>query len=253
MLGFFRTSHRPASRRGAKDAQTLADELEARIDSAIRERLVGMGQLVAALPAGWEYQSHHAFAFITHAARLRAGIRRARHEPTHASTPPSELLYFCISTAFLRYECFPFLTGDELRREVLHLVTGPITPQGVRVPSRIEKVTMHAQSAGYAAADPLNTHKQLVDLERDGHSLLCCFHSHISHGLDSTRPSQTDLTTQDRFAAIGWQAIGGIFSLDGFVRLFSTGDDFVVELYGNGAQIVSATRRETIIKLAIER
>jgi hypothetical protein len=77
------------------------------------------------------------------------------------------------------------------------------------------------------------------------------FHSHIMHGAASTRPSGVDIANQQRFVAIGWtDVIGGIFSLDGYVRLFSTARDFSVSLYGNGADIKSDTPREKIIKLA---
>jgi hypothetical protein len=245
----------PAHRRGLADARRFADELQHYIDITCGQRLAKLAKHVLSVADDWDYQAQRDLAFLNQAASFRSALRRARDMP---SSDPSEAraevgaLRFCISTAFLRHECYPYLTGDEQRREVLHLVTGPITPDGVRVPSRIEKVIMQEQSPAYAGADPLATHRQLVALERDGHALLAVFHSHISHGQDSTRPSQTDITTQDRLASIGWDAIGGIFNLDGWVRLFSTAHDFTVELYGNGAETVSAAPRETIIKLAIE-
>ena len=68
---------------------------------------------------------------------------------------------------------------------------------------------------------------------------------------ESTQPSDTDVANQERFAAIGWDAIGGIFSLDGYVRFFGTGKNFDVELYGNGGVVVSTGPRETVIKLAV--
>jgi len=43
--------------------------------------------------------------------------------------------------------------------------------------------------------------------------------------------------------------IGGIFSLDGYVRLFSTAHDFALSLYGNGVDIVTDGPREKILKL----
>ena len=76
-------------------------------------------------------------------------------------------------------------------------------------------------------------------------------HNHVMHGLDSTRPSNVDLANQDRFVKIGWDAIGGIFSIDGYARFFSTASDFDFSLFGAGAAIVSDAPRETIIKLEV--
>jgi hypothetical protein len=55
-----------------------------------------------------------------------------------------------------------------------------------------------------------------------------------------------------RFCAIGWhEVIGGIFSLDGFFRAFSTARDFTFQPYGKGAEIVSQSPRETIKKIDV--
>jgi len=251
MFGLARSSPARSSRQGAADAATLYKELDQRIADASHERMANMAQAVLMLPDGWQHALESHFAFLVHVSTLRAAMRRARHGSPIAA-PDERRLRFYVSTLFLR-ECFHFLTGDPMRRERLHLVTGPTTPEGIHVPSCMIKVDLEQQSAAYVAADPLATHKQLVALtERDGHQLLMVFHSHIMHGAASTQPSQTDITTQQRFAAIGWDAVGGIFSLDGFIRFYSTCKDFSVELYGNGADIVSAAARETIVKLAIE-
>jgi len=251
MLDFIRRSHSRSMRRGAADAQQLAHELEGRVQAATAARIAKLTQLVHTLPEAWEYQAQEHFAFLMHAAQLRAGVRRGRSAAANGASTTA-LLSYTISTLFL-HDCHTYLVGDEHGRERLHLVTGPVTAEGVRVPSRIEKIALHEQSAAYAAAEPAMTTRQIDALaERDGHALLAVFHSHISRGLESTTPSQVDLTTQDRFAAIGWDAIGGIFSLDGFVRLFSTANDFTVHLSGNRAEFVSTSPRESIIKLAIE-
>jgi hypothetical protein len=116
----------------------------------------------------------------------------------------------------------------------------------------MEKVSLKEQSPSYVRADPAATHRQLVALtERDGHDLLAVFHSHITNGADSTQPSPTDIANQERFAAIGWDAIGGIFSLDGYVRFYSTCKDIDVQVYGNRAEILTVGRRETIVKLTV--
>ena len=77
------------------------------------------------------------------------------------------------------------------------------------------------------------------------------FHSHIMQGARQHAP----LRRRHRQSAtllslsVGPTCLGGIFSLDGFIRLYSTCRDFNVALYGTGAEIVSVTPRRTIIKL----
>ena len=106
-------------------------------------------------------------------------------------------------------------------------------------------------SPAYVRAAPQQTHKAIVQLiERDGHALHAMWHSHIMRGASSTRPSGVDIANQERFCAMGWdEVIGGIFSLDGYVRLFSTVRDFTVSLYGNGADLITDTARDKVIKL----
>ena len=247
MLGFRRlTSHWLRSH----DATSLCRELERRIETATCKRITEMARSILAMHDGWPTAIDNDFAFLVQATKVRAAIRRARAGsvmPLHYENH----LRFQASSLFLS-ECHQYLTGDPAGRERLHLVSGSITPDGLRVISRMEKVTFEQQSAAYVKADPMATHNQLIELtERDGHDLLAVFHSHISNGADSTQPSQTDIANQQRFAAIGWDAIGGIFSLDGYVRFFSTCKDFDLRLYGNRAEIVSVGRRETIVKLSV--
>jgi hypothetical protein len=251
----FLSPYRRHRLRGVTEADRLADQCQRLLDAATRARLAKLANDLQGVPHSWHYQVLQHVAFLTQTGNYRASLKcvpRRGSLPHPAADADSTLLRFCISTNFLRHECFPYLTGDPQRREVLHLVTGPITADGIRVPSRIEKVVMQDQSPAYAAADTLTTHRQMLALEEQGHALLACFHSHITHGEHSTTPSQIDIDTQNRFASIGWQAIGGIFNLDGWVRLFSTAHDFTVELYGTGAEIISSAPRETLIKLTVD-
>ena len=83
------------------------------------------------------------------------------------------------------------------------------------------------------------------------HLALFLIGAHVMRGAESTRPSSVDLANQDRFVRIGCEAIGMIFSLDGFVRFFSTLTDFDLVLYGAGGSIVSDDPREKVIKLEV--
>jgi len=250
MFGLTRASTRRSRRQGAADATALCVELEERIEAASRARIAQVAQAALALQEGWQTALERDFAFLLQVTAVRAAMRRAR--TGSLILPPAEnLLRFQVSSLFLR-ECHEYLTADPVGRERLHLVSGTITPEGVRVLSRMEKVNVEHQSAAYVKADTMTTHKQLVALtERDGHALLAMFHSHIMRGAESTQPSDTDIANQERFAAIGWDAIGGIFSLDGYVRFYSTCKDIDIDLYGNRADMISAGPRETVVKLAI--
>jgi hypothetical protein len=248
MFGFSHFISRRTTRQGAREASDLCLDLEYQIEAATSERVAQLARGILTMQDGWETTLEREFAFLLQATKVRAAMRRARVGSLSAPHHESHLR-FQVSSLFL-WECHEYLTGDPAGRERLHLVTGTQTADRVRVLSRIEKVATEHQSAAYVKADPMATHKQLVALtERDGHDLLAVFHSHIMNGMDSTRPSETDIANQQRFAAIGWDAIGGIFSLDGYVRFYSTCRDFDLQVYGNRADVITRARRETIVKL----
>ncbi len=235
---------------GSAEANALCLQLEQQIEDTSRKRLASMAQTVLQLRDGWQPTLEQDLSFIRQATIVREAMRAARTSVS-IPVPTNQSLRFQVSCLFLE-DCRQYLTGDPSGNERLHLVTGSVTPEGVRVMSRIEMVALDGQSPAYVKASPAATHARLVTLtERDGHSLLALYHSHISEGLDSTRPSATDIANQERFVQIGWDAIGGIFSLDGYVRFFSTAKDFELALYGSGGEIVSAGPRETTVKLSV--
>jgi hypothetical protein len=231
---------------GALEAKDFARELEERIDAVTRRRIAEIATTLEALEPGWQDRLENAATFVREAAVIRHATRTAR---IHGLPRDEPALRFQASSLFLR-DCHTLLTGDPDGHERLHLVSGTVI-DGVRVMSRIIKVDADEASAAYVRADAADTHRKIVQLvERDGHELHAMFHSHIMHGAASTRPSGIDLANQGRFVAIGWtDVIGGIMSLDGFIRLFSTARDFSLSLYGNGADLVTDAPREKIIKL----
>jgi len=140
-----------------------------------------------------------------------------------------------ISSLFLK-ECWEYLSSDPEKKERLHLVTGTITDDGVRVLSKMEKLQYSTQSAAYVKADNIDAHTKIITLsEKYGHLLLAMFHSHISNGLNSTSPSSIDKSFMERMEKLGIECIGGIFSLDGFVRFFSV-RNFEIDVYGKGVK-----------------
>jgi len=241
-----RVLRRP-SQRGTDQARTFCREFEQRIELESCNRIAAIATTISALPEDWQISIEQDMAFVRHATVVRDAMRRVR-----LVTPqlhPETRLRLQVSTLFLA-DSAKYLIGDPRGRERMHLVTGVIAPDGTRVLSRMEKLTYDEQNPAYVKAAAGQTHKQLVDLERDGHALLAVMHSHITHGAESTRPSPTDIANQERFVRIGWDdAIAGIVSLDGFVRLFSTAKDFDLDVYGNGVERISDAPREKILKL----
>jgi hypothetical protein len=245
MFARFR-SGRPG-RAGALEAKSLGRELEQCIEDATRARMTDMARAFERLEPGWQERLQNDATFVLEAAAMRHAIRDARN---YGVTPQPMPLRLQASTLFIR-DSHVQLTSDPEGHERLHLVSGTVSEDGVRVLSRIVQVDTDQASAAYVRADARSTHNKIVELvERDGHQLMGMWHSHIMHGAQSTRPSGVDLANQQRFVDIGWdEVIGGIFSLDGYVRLFSTAHDFSLSLYGNGADIVSDGPRQKILKL----
>ena len=150
-------------------------------------------------------------------------------------------------------DSWKYLTSDPRRNERLHIVTGTITENGTRVLSRIEKVKFEKQSRTYVRAEREDSHKKIVSLDEEhGHPVLALFHSHISKGASSTNPSQIDIATLERHHKIGVECIGGIFSLDGFVRFYSL-KDFEIEVYGKGVEKVQDDPTHKIYKIVNNR
>jgi hypothetical protein len=230
------------------DAKALGRELEQRIEDATRARMTDMARAFERLETGWQERLQNGATFVLEAASIRHAIRDACN---YGVTPQPMPLRFQASTLFIR-DSHALLTGDPDGHERLHLVSGTVSEDGVRVLSRMVQVDTDKASAAYVRADAQSTHNTIVELvERDGHQLMGMWHSHIMHGANSTRPSGVDLANQQRFVEIGWdEVIGGIFSLDGYVRLFSTAHDFSLSLYGNGVDIISDGPREKILKLS---
>lgn len=239
-----------AGKSGRRDARQLAQELHRRVEDEARNRVTHMLDSFAALAPGWQAEIDNDAAYILEAGRLRQAIQDVMRQDKISD---SQKLRFQASSLFLR-DCHRTLTSDPNGHERLVIITGTTSPEGIRVLSRMVAVDMDNTSPAYVRGSPHATHKAIMELvERDGHQPLAMWHSHMMRGKHSTRPSGVDIANQERFCAIGWQeVIGGIFSLDGYFRAFSTARDFKLEVYGKGANIVSQRPRETIIKLDIE-
>ena len=250
-MGFLmsKRSSRPVAAEGLSEATAMCLGVEQQLEAAGRKRVTSMVNVMAEMRDGWRYKLENDLAYVLALTAAREAVRGVRQTPRAAALPAH--MRFQAGTLFLR-QCHAYLASDPERRERMILISGTVTPDGLRVLSHMEQVTADEQSAAYVRAAPAATHTQLVNLtEIQGHPFLAMAHTHVMRGAESTRPSSVDLANQDRFVRIGCEAIGMIFSLDGFVRFFSTLTDFDLVLYGAGGSIVHDAPREKVIKLEV--
>jgi len=248
--------------RSSAEAADHFNEYGKRLEEMIIGKVKHLGRTSVGLSRDWENEAERAFAFIMEMNRVRSQVRlaekRARNGEMLDVSPQTPkviehrksvgVLKFSVSSRFLR-ECWRDLCSDPQGRERLILVTGPVSPDGWRILSNIERVNFAEQSASFVSAKPDETHRRLIELDMDGHELLGMWHSHIMRGQASTQPSNVDIDMQNRFVKAGCDSIGGIFSLDGYVRIFGTGKPIEVSVYGANVEVVSVKSHEVIAKL----
>ena len=112
---------------------------------------------------------------------------------------------------------------------------------------------MSDQSVGYVKAHTGHSAALIDTLINDGHKLWAMVHNHPTTGACSTKPSQTDLVHQQRLIDFGMShVLGGIASMDGFFRLFSTVEDFQLTMFGSGAELIEDNPREKVLKVNLE-
>jgi len=154
-----------------------------------------------------------------------------------------------ISSLFLN-DCYRYLKADAQQNERIHLVTGTITTEGTKILSRMEKLKYNRQSPAYVEADKTDSLPKIISLTEDfGHYVLAVFHSHTSKGISSTTPSSIDHQFLRRMAQMGCRCLGGIFTLDGYVRFFKEKEQFDIDVYGKGTEKISDNSDYKIFKI----
>jgi hypothetical protein len=139
---------------------------------------------------------------------------------------------YAVSSLFL-HESFKKLTADA--NEQFFFVTGTEINQTMVLDQWIDLVHERRSMVG-VTTDPKVSHRLLIKLEQFGHKLLAHFHSHPGTGYESTRPSGTDVSFQQRLEGAGHVALMVIFSRDGFVRFLRLDDNVEVKIYGEGVE-----------------
>jgi proteasome lid subunit RPN8/RPN11 len=142
---------------------------------------------------------------------------------------------YVVPSLFL-HESFNLLNQDK-ENESLHFVTGPEI-RGIKILDKIMGFRIEEQNAAYAKADSYEVSDVLIKLHKYSFKLLGYFHIHPGTGIDSTFPSSTDLALENLLNKGNYEAVGAIFSRDGFVRFFSS-DDFRIDIYGRGVERIN--------------
>ncbi|MGH1419406.1 MAG: Mov34/MPN/PAD-1 family protein [Hyphomicrobiaceae bacterium] len=229
-----------------KDIEACTQQLTSKVQS----RLATLSRSVSSTPNGILDEIAQTFAYTHH---ITDAIRKLKPcLSANSNTACSTELDFLVSSIFLREAC-TYLTSDSKKRERMALVSGPVANNGTVILSSMHKVQTSQQSPAYVQADPAATARQIDHLvSNDQHQLWGMFHSHILHGKNSTQPSQTDINHQNRLVKFGMpDTLGGIFSLDGWVRIFSTAKPFSLTVYGGGVEVVEDNPREKILKISL--
>ena len=184
----------------------------------------------------WESVLLHKTSCVISLCKARGALRdtmsriRESHQKEHFFIHEHT---YQVSSLFLK-ESWEYLISAPSRSERLHLVTGTVTQEGTKVLSMMQKLKLKDQSPIYVKADDRHAHHTIISLEEDfGHSLLGMFHSHMSKGGGSTSPSSVDTAFLERMEKLGCNCLGGIFSLDGFVRFYAR-QNFALHVYGKG-------------------
>jgi len=233
--------------------KSQADHIFNKVDSLMMKKcadsLKSIHSSIKKHDEDWRDRFLEETALILQIGTAREAIKTSLSNYEDSWIKVDKKLKFQISTIFLR-ECQEYLISDPSQNERLHLITGSITRDGTWILSRMEKVRYEEQTPVFVKADALDIINKLASLEEDhGHFRLATFHSHIMIGINSNQPSSIDIAYQQRLAKLKSEAIGGIFTLDGFVRFFSTWKDFQIEVYGKGVQKIFDNPREKVFQI----
>jgi len=151
------------------------------------------------------------------------------------TAPKSDVAEFAVSAELL-YEAFKKATA--LPTESILYASGSSNGNSCSI-ERLVEPKLDKSEIAYASVDLEDSTKILIELEKYGSLMTCYFHAHPGSGINSNKPSSTDIATQKIYENGNFKTIGGIFSRGGYLRFFSNKLDFRVTISGKGVQYVS--------------
>ncbi|MBI5806286.1 hypothetical protein HZA73_09590 [candidate division TA06 bacterium] len=149
----------------------------------------------------------------------------------YGSVEDEKRIVFIIPSLFLR-DCLDYLRQQE--EESLHFVTG-VHIDNIVILDRLVKLEFEKQTVVFAKADSTSVKNALLELTRNGYRLFAYFHIHPGTGEPATHPSSIDKKLDELLQRGKYQAVGAIFSRDGYARFFTDGN-YEVQIYGRGVQ-----------------
>jgi hypothetical protein len=169
------------------------------------------------------------------------------HELTTGPEKSATVYDTCISPAkptylissLLIHDCYQRLVKANPKRWVERMcyATGVFT-ENQYVLTKILQPEFARQSSVGVRAEDNSSQRIFLMLEKYSHGLYAWFHTHPGVGRGSTIPSPTDHHTKERLRLGGYHAIGGIFSMDGYLRFFGSGE-FEIAVFGKGVKKVN--------------
>lgn len=141
---------------------------------------------------------------------------------------------YVLSSLFLQ-DCFNFLNRQE--EESMHFVTG-VEIGETKILDRIVPFKISMRSVVGAQGDSIDVNRVLIQMDELKLKLLGYFHIHPGCGPNSNFPSVVDQNLENLLERGNYQAIGAIFSRDGFIR-FHSPRHLNIQIYGEGVEKIN--------------
>jgi hypothetical protein len=129
-------------------------------------------------------------------------------------------------------DCYQSLFADPEIETIVYLTGVELDERTATVNRRIE-MDHEVQSAVKAVGSPDGSFDTLMELEKSDHRLIAHCHNHPGANDTAPEPSDVDRAYQDQLEGGGYDAVGLIMSVDGYVRIFTNDLDVDITIHGN--------------------
>lgn len=163
-------------------------------------------------------------------------LRGIEKEVDSVAVPEAPVVPTYVMGSLFLGQCKSLLTRDE--KEFMFYVTG-MEDDGVIYLTTLLTFECSERSVGGVHGDDESVFQAVMAMQGAGHRLYGWFHSHPG-SLAACSPSATDIGMQGRLESLGYPAIGGIFTRDGYIRFFSVERRFGIQIHGQGVEDVDA-------------